>query len=207
MIHSSVSIDQIDQCLPQTQCTLCGYPRCREYAKAILRGHAEINQCPPGNRITISALSELLDRREIPLNEEHGIHENKQVALIREVDCIGCKLCIKACPVDCIIGSDKLMHTVIAQQCTGCKLCVPVCPTDCIELFPAKRGDGSPSIWPDFTEQQVIRARKDSHQKLKREDERASRQSMDMTPISRKRLQRKIRAAVQRKKSTHKGHL
>ncbi|MCY4217855.1 MAG: RnfABCDGE type electron transport complex subunit B [Gammaproteobacteria bacterium] len=206
MFYSSVSANQIDQCLPQTQCTLCGYPRCWEYAKAISEGRADINQCPPGNTITISALAKLLGRPKIPLNEEHGIHEKKQVALIREADCIGCKLCIKVCPVNCIIGSEKLMHTVIAQQCTGCKLCIPVCPTDCIELLPAKTMDGSPSIWPDFTEEQVIRARKDVHQKLERENKLTSQHSVDMTPISRKRLQRTIRAAVQRKKTTRKDH-
>ena len=183
------------------QCTLCGYPRCWEYAEAISHGNTEINQCPPGSTITISALAELLGRPEIPLNEEHGIHDEKQVALIREADCIGCKLCIKACPVDCIVGADKLMHTVIAQQCTGCKLCVPVCPTDCIELLPAKSIKGSPSPWPDFTREQVIRARIDVHHKLDREEKRASEQSSDMTPIGRKRLQREIQTAVRRKKS------
>ncbi len=183
------------------QCTLCGYPRCWEYAEAISHGNAEINQCPPGRTITISALAELLGRPEIPPNEEHGIHDEKQVALIRETDCIGCKLCIKACPVDCIVGADKLMHTVIAQQCTGCRLCVPVCPTDCIELLPAKSIKGSPSLWPDFTREQVTRARIDVHHKLDRGKKHASEQSSDMTPIGRKRLQREIQAAVKRKKS------
>jgi len=199
--HSAVPTDQIDQCLPQTQCTLCGYPGCWEYAEAIAHGHAEINQCPPGGTITISALATLLNRPEIPLNEKHGIHKRKKVARIREIDCIGCKLCMKVCPVDCIVGADKLMHTVIAQQCTGCRLCVPVCPTDCIELLSAANAGGSPSLWPDFTEEQVVRARIDVHHKLERKKKHASECPSDMTPIGRKRLRREIKAAVKRKKS------
>ncbi|WP_424947003.1 RnfABCDGE type electron transport complex subunit B [Candidatus Spongiihabitans sp.] len=109
-------IDNIDRCLPQTQCTLCDYPRCREYAEAIAHGQAEINQCPPGGQVTINALSELLDKPALALNEEHGINEPKQIAYIDEPGCIGCKLCIKACPVNCIVGSVKLMHTVIVDE-------------------------------------------------------------------------------------------
>ena len=113
-------VDQIDQCLPQTQCTLCSYPRCKEYARAIERNEAEINQCPPGGEITITALAKLLDKPVVELNPDYGEHESKVIALIREDECIGCKLCIRACPVDCIVGAGKLMHTVIADECTGC---------------------------------------------------------------------------------------
>lgn len=197
-----VSVRQIDQCLPQTQCTLCGYPRCLEYAKAIAAGDAKINQCPPGGSITIAALAKLLDQNPVPLNEEYGSHEKKPTAWIREHDCIGCKLCIKACPVDAIVGADKLMHTVIAKQCTGCKLCVPVCPTDCIELIDAKSYDGSSSLWPDFAQEQVERARLDVKLKLERLEKRQSERSSCMTPLGRKRLNKEIQAAVRRKKSS-----
>lgn len=127
-------VDAIDARLPQTQCGQCGYPGCRPYAQAIAAGRAEINQCPPGGDATIRALADLLGRRPLPLDETHGVHKPRQVALIDEDICIGCKKCIIACPVDAIVGAPKLMHTVVTVECTGCELCVPVCPVDCIDL-------------------------------------------------------------------------
>ncbi len=125
-------INQIDNILPQTQCTRCGYLSCRDYAVALSNGEAEINQCPPGGDNGINKLSILLDKPYIPLNPKHGVIKPIQVAQIVEEDCIGCTLCIKACPVDAIIGSNKMLHTVIANDCTGCDLCLPACPVDCI---------------------------------------------------------------------------
>lgn len=134
----SVLVDRINDCLPQTQCAQCNYPGCRPYAEAIAKGEANINQCPPGGSQTIEALSELLGVEVIALNTEHGITKAPQVALIDEAVCIGCTLCIPPCPVDAIVGSGKLMHTVIADDCTGCELCIAPCPVDCIDMVPAK---------------------------------------------------------------------
>jgi electron transport complex protein RnfB len=129
-------VDQVDALLPQTQCGQCGFAGCRPYAEAIAAGEADINQCPPGGETTIQALADLLGVDVKPLNEEHGVHAEKAVAVIDENTCIGCTLCIQACPVDAILGSAKHMHTVIADECTGCKLCLPPCPVDCIDMVP-----------------------------------------------------------------------
>ncbi len=131
-------VDQIDAVLPQTQCGQCNYPGCRPYAEAIAAGDAPINQCPPGGEAGIQALATLLDREVIPLNAENGIEKPKSVAVIREDICIGCTLCIQACPVDAILGAAKHMHTVIESECTGCVLCVEPCPVDCIDMLPVK---------------------------------------------------------------------
>ncbi len=191
---------QIDHCLPQTQCTLCGYPRCREYAEAIARGDADINQCPPGGTVTIQALARLLERNPKPLNPENGAHEPRQLVRIRERDCIGCRLCIKACPVECIAGAAKVMHTVIAGQCTGCKLCIPVCPTDCIEPVPAPGSQAPKSRWPGLTQEQVNRARLDIGHKLSRTAERERHRQQRRLLLDRARLQEEIHAAVERKR-------
>jgi len=122
--------------LPQTQCTRCGYPDCRAYASAMACGEAGINQCPPGGAEGIRRLSELTGRPVIPLNPVHGREAPRAVAVIDENWCIGCTLCMKACPVDCILGASKRMHTVIEADCTGCELCVPACPVDCISMAP-----------------------------------------------------------------------
>ncbi len=128
-------VDQIDALLPQTQCGQCGFPGCRPYAEAIAAGEADINRCPPGGEATIQALADLLDREPKPLDPERGeAQETPQVAVIDENLCIGCTLCIQACPVDAILGAPKQMHTVIAEECTGCKLCIPPCPVECIEM-------------------------------------------------------------------------
>ncbi len=126
--------DQIDQILPQTQCTKCGYPACRPYAEAIAAGDASYNQCPPGGAEGIQRLASLLNQPVIPLNPLNGIERERPVAKIDEDWCIGCTLCIQACPVDAIAGAAKLMHTVIPELCTGCDLCVAPCPVDCISM-------------------------------------------------------------------------
>ncbi len=132
-------VERIDALLPQTQCGQCDYPGCRPYAEAIVAGEADINQCPPGGDAGIRALARLLGRSPKPLDTSHGEHKEKAVARIDESVCIGCTLCIQACPVDAILGAAKLMHTVIEDECTGCELCLPPCPVDCIRMDPPAR--------------------------------------------------------------------
>lgn len=126
--------DAIDAALPQTQCTRCGYPGCRPYAEAIAADQADINQCPPGGDAGIRKLAQITSKPYAPLNAACGIEAPRRLAWIDEDRCIGCTLCIAACPVDAIIGGFKLMHAVIVEDCTGCELCIAPCPVDCIEM-------------------------------------------------------------------------
>jgi Na+-translocating ferredoxin:NAD+ oxidoreductase subunit B len=125
---------RIHAVLPQTQCTRCGYPDCAGYAQAIASDGVPINQCPPGGAQGIARLAALTGRAVIPLNPANGVEAPRTVAVIDEHWCIGCTLCIEACPTDAIVGSHKRMHTIVERHCTGCELCVPVCPVDCISL-------------------------------------------------------------------------
>lgn len=134
--------ERIDALLPQTQCRQCGYAGCRPYAEAISSGAADINRCPPGGNEVIAELAELLQRPPLPLDTRYGVTQAPAVALIDEAWCIGCTLCIQACPVDAIAGAAKVMHTVIAEECTGCALCIPPCPVDCIAMVPVDRSAG-----------------------------------------------------------------
>lgn len=135
--HSDSSlIDAVDALLPQTQCGKCNYAGCRPYAEAIARGEADINQCPPGGEVGIARLAQLLQVPAKPLNPAHGVQQPPALAVIDEAACIGCTLCIKACPVDAIVGAAKQMHTVLADECTGCELCVAPCPVNCIRMEP-----------------------------------------------------------------------
>ncbi|MGB5292883.1 MAG: electron transport complex subunit RsxB [Lysobacterales bacterium] len=143
-VKSDPVVERIDALLPQTQCGQCGYPGCRPYAEAIAVEEADINQCPPGGDAGIRALADLLGREPKPLNPENGEETSKTVVLIDESRCIGCTLCIQACPVDAIVGATKLMHTVIKSECTGCNLCLPPCPVDCIDIVEAET---SPPRW------------------------------------------------------------
>ncbi len=124
-------VEKIEAILPQTQCGQCGFPGCKPYAEAIAKGEVDINKCPPGGTEGVQRLADLLGREAKPLDAEE---KPKQVAIIDENTCIGCTLCIQACPVDAIVGAAKQMHIIIAQQCTGCELCLPPCPVECIRM-------------------------------------------------------------------------
>jgi electron transport complex protein RnfB len=129
---------RIDAVLPQTQCTKCGFAGCRPYAEAIASGAADINRCPPGGAAGIARLAMLTGRPARPLDPSHGTEGPLSVAWIDESLCIGCTLCIQACPVDAIVGAAHRMHTVLAAACTGCDLCLPPCPMDCIVMRPVE---------------------------------------------------------------------
>jgi H+/Na+-translocating ferredoxin:NAD+ oxidoreductase subunit B len=131
--------ERIDDLLPQTQCTRCGYAGCRPYADAIVAGEAAIDRCPPGGDATIASLARLLGRETIPLDASRGPAGPRRVARIDEAACIGCTLCIQACPVDAIVGAPKRLHGVLSSLCSGCELCLPPCPVDCIVMEPAER--------------------------------------------------------------------
>jgi electron transport complex protein RnfB len=148
--------DQIDKILPQTQCGQCSFAGCRPYAEAIAAGEADINRCPPGGEATIQALADLLDVEPKPLNEECGVEKPKTLAVIDEQRCIGCTLCIQACPVDAILGAAKHMHTVIENECTGCELCVEPCPVDCIDMVETVPNPNT-WRWPDPAHVQLER--------------------------------------------------
>ncbi|HEV2703255.1 MAG TPA: RnfABCDGE type electron transport complex subunit B [Steroidobacteraceae bacterium] len=161
----------IDDLLPQTQCTRCGYSGCLPYSTAVAAG-APINQCPPGGAATIEALARLLGREILPLNPQNGVESPPRVAVIDEERCIGCAKCLPPCPVDAIIGAPRFMHTVVAELCTGCELCIAPCPVDCISMVDLSAGsvaDGAPSP-------QANRARYTAHQERvqRRADERGA---------------------------------
>lgn len=131
-----ITVDQIEDLLPQTQCTLCGYAGCKPYAEAMLYKNDSIDKCLPGGVGTLKALGVLLQKESEPLVKDMAQKAKPNLlALIDESSCIGCKKCIQACPVDAIMGAPKQMHSIIASECTGCELCVPVCPVDCINML------------------------------------------------------------------------
>ncbi len=159
----------LNDALPQTQCTRCGFPDCASYALAMAQGQAAINQCPPGGKAGIERLAALTGQAAPPLNPDHGQEGPRLMAIIDEAWCIGCTLCIKACPTDAILGANKLMHTVIEPWCTGCELCVPVCPVDCIQL---ENVTGEQTGWAAWSADQAGIARQryaSRQQRLERE--------------------------------------
>ena len=130
----TILFHRIHAALPQTQCTRCGFPDCEAYARAIVAGDAAINQCPPGGAEGVQRLAAITGLPTSEVNPANGLEAPRSVAVIDESWCIGCTLCLPVCPTDAILGSNKLMHTVIESACTGCELCIAVCPVDCISL-------------------------------------------------------------------------
>jgi electron transport complex protein RnfB len=155
----------LDAALPQTQCTRCGYPDCRAYAEAMAEGSADINRCPPGGAAGIERLAAITGRPVRPLDAERGSEGPRMRAVIDEAWCIGCTLCIKACPVDCIVGAPKRMHTVIGAECTGCELCLPACPVDCIALVNVT---GTRTGWAAWSAADADAARRRYHARNRR---------------------------------------
>lgn len=156
---------RIDAALPQTQCTRCGYPDCAAYAQAVATGQAQINQCPPGGAQGIARLAAITGQRPAALNPANGIEAPRRLALIDEASCIGCTLCIDACPTAAIIGCAKHMHSVIESRCTGCELCVPVCPVDCISM---ENASGERTGWEAWSPEQADAARRNYRQRVLR---------------------------------------
>jgi len=178
MPRAPVTADQILDALPQTQCTRCGYPDCAGYARAIAAGEAPINQCPPGGAEGITRLAALTGQPPLPLNPDFGLEGPLTVAVIDEDWCIGCTLCIKACPTDAILGSNKRMHTVIEPYCTGCELCIPVCPVDCIQL---ENVSGTRTGWAAWSAAQADTARQryEFHSYRRKRDEAENQKRME----------------------------
>lgn len=197
-MHQQTLVDQIDACFPQTQCTQCGYPRCRPYAEAIARGEADINRCPPGGEATIGALARLLKVAPKALDPACGAPAPRRVAVIDEVRCIGCTLCIQACPVDAILGATKLMHAVIRGECTGCGLCVPPCPVDCIAM-PLYSGGAGSGPWPQYTRVEAEVARRRTQARLRRLARKTRAPTRARAPaVTRSKMRREIAEAVAR---------
>ncbi len=171
-MQTEAKIAAIDDWLPQTQCQQCTYPRCYDYAVAIAGGDADINQCPPGGDVTVQGLANLLNKEFKPVDPKYGVHKPKTVAVIDESICIGCVMCIRACPTDAIVGAAKLMHTVIEQDCTGCELCLEPCPVDCIDMVAHQQISDSSWRWPDYSPPATQRARLQTQAKIDRESQR-----------------------------------
>nr|WP_236589800.1 electron transport complex subunit RsxB [Ramlibacter aurantiacus] len=161
---------RIHAALPQTQCTRCGYPDCAGYAQALAEGSADINRCPPGGAEGVQRLAALTAHAVQPLDPAHGLEGPRTVAFIDEDWCIGCTLCLKACPTDAIIGGNKHMHTVIEPWCTGCELCVPVCPVDCIRLENASGARTGWAAWSDTDATVALRRYEARKARLAREE-------------------------------------
>ena len=174
---------RLDAALPQTQCTRCGYADCAAYADAIATSDAAINQCPPGGAEGVVRLAQITGWPVLKLNPVHGLEAPRAIAVIDEAWCIGCTLCLSACPVDAILGSNKAMHTVIEHHCTGCELCLPVCPVDCISL---ENVSGARTGWNAWSSSQAesARIRYAFHSNKKARDKRESTVKSDVSSLS-----------------------
>ncbi|WP_322033296.1 electron transport complex subunit RsxB [Paraburkholderia sp. J76] len=187
--------DRIEDLLPQTQCTKCGYDGCRPYAEAVAAGAANYNQCPPGGLEGVERLAKLLGKPVIPINPDNGVERPRPVAFIDEQLCIGCTLCMQACPVDAIVGAPKQMHTIVKDQCTGCDLCVAPCPVDCIAMIPVT---GDATGWDAWTQQRADEARA-------RHDRRMARQAAERHAAEARAAARRAATRTPQADASHKA--
>lgn len=190
--------------LPQTQCTRCGWPDCAAYADAIASQSAPINQCPPGGADGIERLARLTGQSALPLNPANGVEAPRSVAVIDEAWCIGCTLCLDACPTDAIVGLNKRMHTVIEPHCTGCELCIPVCPVDCISLEVATPGRSGWQAWSP-AQADAARARYQIHSARRNLDGRYSPKTPQIPTEPTERKRAVVEAALARARAARSG--
>jgi electron transport complex protein RnfB len=191
----------IDSVLPQTQCTRCGYRGCKPYADAIACEGADINRCPPGGDAVIAELAALTGLPRRPLDPDCGEYRPLLTAVVDEAACIGCTLCIQACPVDAIIGAQKRMHAILPSLCSGCELCVAPCPVDCIAMVPARR---------EWSEEDAAAARLRHGTRNARVDKReriANRKNNASVHVSTERARRQaaVAAALARARARRRG--
>lgn len=179
--------DRLFAALPQTQCTKCGYPDCKAYATAMANGEALHNQCPPGGQEGVLRLAKILSKESLTLNPANGDERPRPVAVIESKACIGCTLCIQACPVDAIVGASKQMHVVLKDWCTGCDLCIPPCPVDCITMISVT---GDKTGWDAWTKDQANLAKDRYETRQKRLD----REELDNTKRLAVKAQNKAKA-------------
>ena len=196
--------DRLDAVLPQTQCTRCGYSGCKPYADAIAVGNAGVNRCAPGGDAVLVALAALTHRPVIALDPDVGQPGPLLVAVIDEAACIGCTLCIQACPVDAIVGAQKRMHAILSSLCSGCELCIEPCPVDCISMMPAGR-DWSPADASAARERHSLRNKRIAkHERIANrvavvpadDEERAKRKSAVAAALVRARARRNVPSRV-----------
>ena len=202
MAAASSLVDRLENALPQTQCTRCGYADCRTYAEAIAAGDADVNRCPPGGAEGVLRLARAAGRAASPLDPDCGVETARAIAVIDEAACIGCALCLKACPVDAIVGAAKRMHTVIESLCTGCELCLPVCPVDCISLVGAS---GAATGWKAWSAEQADVSRRRYAEHRRREAKSASTAGTLAATVSDASKQSAVAAAIARARSTRAG--
>ena len=181
--------DRLEDALPQTQCTKCGYPDCRGYAEAMATGEVAPNRCPPGGVEGIERLSKILvpiypqDAFNLypKIDPECGVQRPRPVALIDPQKCIGCTLCIQACPVDAIVGASKQMHVVLTEWCTGCDLCIPPCPVDCISMIDVTANQTGWDAWSqdlaDISRQRYHERERRLNREQKDNDERLAKKA------------------------------
>lgn len=169
--------------LPQTQCRRCTYADCAAYAQAIAQGDAAINQCPPGGALGVQRLAALTGQGVLSLNPACGAEGARKLAFIDEAGCIGCTLCIKACPTSAIVGSNKLMHTVMEIYCTGCELCLPVCPVDCIVLENASANATGWAAWSSRRAHQARVRYEQTQQRRQRREGVIGKELREETPV------------------------
>ncbi len=187
-------IESINKLLPQTQCQRCGYKACLPYAQAIALENEAINRCPPGGHSGIEKLAQLTGRPALALDESCGTEGPLQLAVIDAQRCIGCALCLEACPVDAITGAFKFMHAVIEDDCTGCELCLPSCPVDCIQMV-------SPESQILWTDNKAARARghfERREQRLQQASQRPGLKLRQQPPVDKESL---LKAALARAKA------
>ncbi len=160
-VYEDPRIDDVEDMLPHANCGACGYPGCRPFAEALVKGSVLPGKCTVSSDEGRKRIADFLGI-DVGLEEKwvarlacagginvarnratyEGLSTCRGASLISGGGkgcfwgCLGFGDCEAVCDFDAIKMSEYGLPVVSENLCTACGDCVEVCPKDLFSLHP-----------------------------------------------------------------------